>query len=85
MSDTPPNGVRTGLSRGSTSLIEDIEDEGEGFEEELEGEGDADGEREDVGDSGVEEEGTEAQDAGTGKQDAVIKKKRKRRKKYVHD
>ena len=78
MSDTPQDGVTTGLSRGSTSLIEDIEDEGEGFEEELEGEGDMDGEREDAGDSGVEEE---VQDAGTGKQDAVAKKKRRRRKK----
>lgn len=72
VSDTLPSRVGPGFSRDSSTYIEDIEDEGEGFEEDLEGEGDVG----DIGDSGVEDT-----TATSTKTDSVVKKKRRRKKK----
>ncbi|XP_789184.2 tubulin polyglutamylase TTLL13 isoform X4 [Strongylocentrotus purpuratus] len=74
VSDTLPSRVGPGFSRDSSSYIEDIEDEGEGFEEDLEGEGDVG----DIGDSGVEDT-----TATSTKTDSVVKKKRRRKKKVI--
>ncbi|XP_071484715.1 uncharacterized protein [Diadema antillarum] len=77
VSDTPPSESKDGVDGDMSHrrVIEDMEDEGEGFEEELEGEGD-------IGDSGVED-AAETQDTLTEKQDTVVKKKKKRKKKLI--